>query len=94
MSISFLTFKRGTDHSCLLNWWLGKAGRADPVTGVLSRSASPPHDSHPLHQKPKCTPTPQACLLCLPARPGFPPGFGGDEVLAPTSLCAKQGGQG
>lgn len=28
MSISFLTFKRGTDHSCLLNQWLDKAGRA------------------------------------------------------------------
>lgn len=30
----------------------------------------------------------------LPARRGFPPGFGGEEVPAPTSLCAQQGGRG
>lgn len=105
MSISFLTFKRGTDHSCPLNQWLDKAGRAGGGRQGLLRPCDgcsqglPPHrwiatpasetQAHTAHTA-GLSPLP----VPLPARPGFPPGFGGEEVPAPTSLCAQQGSRG
>lgn len=106
MSISFLTFKRGTDHSCPLNQWLDKAGRAGGGRqgllrpyGVLSRAASPPLDSHPRirnpsarspHRRPVSSAQASAGPPWLPTRLRW---RGGPGTHIPVCSAGQQGEQ-